>query len=121
MNHRICNICYEYNDIQNKSTYNCPNAECSAYSCKSCLIKWFTDNNKCPICHINVNLHEIEKLDDPLIINEEAVVVESTPIMQKYKIRCNRQRVLFCYFISFLLFWSLIITFIIMLMNMIHI
>ena len=117
MNYRLCNICYEYNDIKNKSTFNCPNAECFSYSCKSCLIKWFTDNNTCPICHINVNLHEIKKLDDPIIINEEAVVIESTPIMQKYKVRCNPQRVLLCYCISF----PLIIMFIIILMNMIYI
>ncbi len=113
MNHRICNICYEYNDIQNKSTYNCPNPECFAYSCKSCLIKWFTDNNKCPICHINVNLHEIEKLDDPIIIEEESVINESTSILQnlqKYNERCYGYRMILCYFISIPFIFAIILS-----------
>ncbi len=113
MNHRICNICYEYNDIQNKSTYNCPNPECFAYSCKSCLIKWFTDNNKCPICHVNVTLLEIEKLDDPIIIDEESVINESTSILQnlqKYNERCYGYRMILCYFISIPFIFAIILS-----------
>ena len=113
MNHRICNICYEYNDIHNKSTYNCPNPECFAYSCKSCLIKWFTDNNKCPICHVNVNLLEIEKLDDPIIIDEESVINESTSILQnlqKYNDRCFGYRMILCYFISIPFIFAIILS-----------
>ena len=113
MNHRICNICYEYNDIQNKSTFNCPNPECFAYSCKSCLIKWFTDNNKCPICHVNVNLLEIEKLDDPIIIEEESVINESTSILQnlqKYNDRCYGYRMILCYFISIPFIFAIILS-----------
>jgi len=100
MSYRLCNICYEYNDTNGKSIYNCPNPQCFSYSCKSCLIKWFSENNKCPICHVNVNLLEIKKLDDPIVIEEE--IIENTiTIVQRYNIRCNNAcRLLLMYFIS---------------------
>ena len=44
----LCSICYS----KKRMTYiYCYNTDlCSVFICKSCLDKWFLENNKCPIC-----------------------------------------------------------------------
>ena len=63
-----CQICTEYKVIKNKDISRCPNADCDAFNCESCLEQWYKEKNECPICHtvigdIKGNLEvEVEEL-----------------------------------------------------------
>ena len=63
-----CQICTEYKVIKNKDISRCPNAECDAFNCESCLEQWYKEKKVCPICHttigdIEANLEvEIEEI-----------------------------------------------------------
>jgi len=49
-----CQICTEYKVIKNKDISRCPNAECEAFNCESCLEQWYKEKNECPICHTTI-------------------------------------------------------------------
>ena len=49
-----CQICTEYKVIKNKDISRCPNAECEAFNCESCLEQWYKEKQECPICHTTI-------------------------------------------------------------------
>ena len=49
-----CLICSDYKVIKNKDISRCPNAECDAFNCESCLEQWYKEKKECPICHTTI-------------------------------------------------------------------
>ena len=49
-----CQICSDYKVIKNEYISRCPNAECDAFNCESCLEQWYKEKQECPICHTTI-------------------------------------------------------------------
>ena len=45
---------FAYKLIKNNDISRCPNAECDAFNCESCLEQWYKEKKECPICHTTI-------------------------------------------------------------------
>ena len=72
MERKQCQICFDHKLIR-KDISRCPNAECDAFTCQTCLDQWYLEKKECPICHtrigdieenIQVVVEEVEEVDE---------------------------------------------------------
>ena len=89
MERKQCQICFDHKLIR-KDISRCPNAECNAFTCKTCLDQWYLEKKECPICHtrigdleenLQVVVEEVEEVDE----GSEEDICHCTSIYRLYR------------------------------------